>query len=527
MDILWLQRDCGLYIVGLFDTYEAAVSLGYPGRGLAYLLKRFVDFDADKKYQLADWRIRYVYFFTFIFVNETNFKGRPIPEEMFYYARSDTHYLLYIYDMIRNELLENSDRSNPELDLISQVLDRSKETSLRRHEKIAYDAEGGHGAFGWLNLLIKNSSGTFSKEQFAVFRAVHKWRDDVARREDEDPLFILPNGTLFDIARRLPPDPKALHSTFGHNTSHVAKREVADLFKVIAKAKAEGINGPSVVDVFRRTSTTSSVAIGAVAQSVFPQLRNSEKDNVLETEELVSQNSQLWGKVTLSSRWDEGSASVNKPAQSLHFSLPWAHMLEDVTIGTDQLPDIAKTASTEATDRLNAAPQAEPNVEEKVESEFTLKTGRKRKAPQSESEDEDDEIEIEESSKRNAAEEMEVDSEEEKAARKKAKKAEKLARKKEKVAAKKAAKRAARETKNFEGLPDGEAEEEEEDYQPFDYTQAQSVFNTKRGGANGKAGADAKAARFNPYTNAMMADGPKPARRMHGEKTGKSATFKR
>lgn len=525
MDILWLQRDCGLYIVGLFDTYEAAVSLGYPGRGLAYLLKRFVDFDADKKYQLADWRIRYVYFFTFIFVNETNFKGRPIPEEMFYYARSDTHYLLYIYDMIRNELLENSDRSNPELGLISQVLDRSKETSLRRHEKIAYDAEGGHGAFGWLNLLIKNSSGTFSKEQFAVFRAVHKWRDDVARREDEDPLFILPNGTLFDIARRLPPDPKALHSTFGHNTSHVAKREVAALFKVIAKAKAEGINGPSVVDVFRRTSTTSSVAIGAVAQSVFPQLRNSEKDNVLETEELVSQNSQLWGKVTLSSRWDEGSASVNKPAQSLHFSLPWAHMLEDVTIGTDQLPDIAETASTEATDRLNAASQAEPNGEEKVDSEFTLKTGRKRKAPQSESEEEDDEIEIE-SGKLNAVEEMEVDSEEEKAAKKKAKKAEKLARKKEKVAAKKAAKRAAREAKNFEGLPDGEAEEEE-DYQPFDYTQAQSVFNTKRGGANGKAGADAKAAKFNPYTNAMMADGPKPARRMHGEKTGKSATFKR
>lgn len=60
MDIIWLQRDCGLYIVGLFDTFEAACALQYPGRSLAYLLKRFVDFDADKKYQLADWRIRYV-----------------------------------------------------------------------------------------------------------------------------------------------------------------------------------------------------------------------------------------------------------------------------------------------------------------------------------------------------------------------------------------------------------------------------------------------------------------------------------
>lgn len=59
MDIIWLQRDLGLYVVGLFDTFHAAESLQYTSKSLAYLLKRFVDFDADKKYQLADWRIRY------------------------------------------------------------------------------------------------------------------------------------------------------------------------------------------------------------------------------------------------------------------------------------------------------------------------------------------------------------------------------------------------------------------------------------------------------------------------------------
>lgn len=58
MDIIWLQRDLGLYIVGLFDTYHASVALNYPQKSLAYLLKKFVDFDADKKYQMADWRIR-------------------------------------------------------------------------------------------------------------------------------------------------------------------------------------------------------------------------------------------------------------------------------------------------------------------------------------------------------------------------------------------------------------------------------------------------------------------------------------
>ena len=59
MDIVWLQRDLGLYVVGLFDTHYASRALGYAAGSLAYLLKKFIDFDADKKYQLADWRIRY------------------------------------------------------------------------------------------------------------------------------------------------------------------------------------------------------------------------------------------------------------------------------------------------------------------------------------------------------------------------------------------------------------------------------------------------------------------------------------
>lgn len=60
MDMVWLQRDLGLYVVNLFDTHFASDVLGYSGKSLAYLLKRFADFDADKKYQMADWRIRYV-----------------------------------------------------------------------------------------------------------------------------------------------------------------------------------------------------------------------------------------------------------------------------------------------------------------------------------------------------------------------------------------------------------------------------------------------------------------------------------
>lgn len=49
---------------------------------------------ADKKYQLADWRIR------------------PIPDEMLLYAKMDTHYLLYCYDVLRNKLHQQVSRCN-------------------------------------------------------------------------------------------------------------------------------------------------------------------------------------------------------------------------------------------------------------------------------------------------------------------------------------------------------------------------------------------------------------------------------
>lgn len=57
MDMQWLQRDLGIYVNGLFDTFFACQQL-YPKASLAFLLSKFVNFDADKRYQLADWRMR-------------------------------------------------------------------------------------------------------------------------------------------------------------------------------------------------------------------------------------------------------------------------------------------------------------------------------------------------------------------------------------------------------------------------------------------------------------------------------------
>lgn len=74
-DIVWLQQDFNLYIVNLFDTFHASKVLGsffftfspsrlthvfkdFPRHGLATLMEMYCDFIPDKRYQLADWRIR-------------------------------------------------------------------------------------------------------------------------------------------------------------------------------------------------------------------------------------------------------------------------------------------------------------------------------------------------------------------------------------------------------------------------------------------------------------------------------------
>ena len=41
MDMQWLQRDFGIYVVGMFDTGQAARVLELPSKGLAYLLSHY------------------------------------------------------------------------------------------------------------------------------------------------------------------------------------------------------------------------------------------------------------------------------------------------------------------------------------------------------------------------------------------------------------------------------------------------------------------------------------------------------
>lgn len=55
-------------------------------------------------------------------VNLTYTFCRPLPEAALKYARGDTHYLLYIYDQLRNALI---DKANGLTNLLQSVYTRS------------------------------------------------------------------------------------------------------------------------------------------------------------------------------------------------------------------------------------------------------------------------------------------------------------------------------------------------------------------------------------------------------------------
>lgn len=498
MDIVWLQRDLGLYIVGLFDTHHACRVLGYPGGSLAYLLKRFVDFDADKKYQMADWRIRYASP-TFVLISLT--PDRPLPDEMFFYARADTHYLLYIYDNLRNELVEKSDKTNPEEDRIENVLQKSKETSLLRFDRQIYDEKEGKGPGGWYNLLVK-TPGLFTNEQFAVFKAVHAWRDQIARKDDESINYVMPNHVIFTLAKLMPTDLVAVYGAV-HPISHNVKSRVNELLETIKSAKESGKDGPSMMDILRPDS------VGAIAKATRSE-RASESANLpnpvegADASPLRIDKSKFWGTAFGSSIWDLPTSGTKNLGLRLAVPLP--------PVTSDSLETYVS-----ATPNRPHNEQSSPSLipEEPFEDEsFIIKSAKKRKAEALTSSEDTNQSQPEGAS---GSYKISLDNDEEatakamKAARKAEKKAAKQQRKLEKALAE--GNGSAFETE----MPDVEDEE-----QDFDYSKADSVLHSKPKENPNKKGKNPKP--FDPYSKST--DAPGGMRRLQTERAGKSFTFK-
>lgn len=169
----------------------------------------FCNVKAKKEYQLADWRIR------------------PLPTELIEYARSDTHYLLYIYDRLRKELLRSG---NSAKNLLLAVLSRSRDLCKKTFFKTMF--------LSTKEAIYNRAPGAFSLEQLKVFDAVFEWRDEIAREEDESPGYVLPNKLLVLIAELMPQTAREVLSCCGDTAAPpLLKSHSATLAKLIADTK--------------------------------------------------------------------------------------------------------------------------------------------------------------------------------------------------------------------------------------------------------------------------------------------------
>ena len=218
MDVQWLQRDFGIYIVGMFDTGQAARVLELPRKGLAYLLDHYCGIKADKRFQLADWRIR------------------PLSDAMIEYARGDTHHLLYVYDRLRQQLdaVGLGDGSRPRVDLIKTTLDRSRDVCATLYDKPVTDQLTYH-----VDYRKNRDAGDLDLPRLAVYAALHSWRDKTSRTEDESIGYVMPRALLLRLAREAPTTPRSLLAVTRGDSPLVAKHsgEIVDL---IARAMAAG-----------------------------------------------------------------------------------------------------------------------------------------------------------------------------------------------------------------------------------------------------------------------------------------------
>ncbi|MCJ1244591.1 exosome nuclease subunit [Trapelia coarctata] len=508
MDIIWLQRDLGLYVVGLFDTFHASNSLGYPQHSLAYLLSKFVNFDAQKKYQMADWRIR------------------PLPEEMFNYARSDTHFLLYIYDNMRNELIDKSNASDDGNCLIDVVLEESKKVALKKYDRPIYDVQRGTGATGWYNMLLRTPA-LFTRQQFAVFRAVHQWRDDLARRYDESVNVIMQKNAIFNIAREMPVDLPALLGC-SHPISASMRQHADELLGVIRRSKASGINGPELKDLLKEISASTEPTTGKVVTRKPQQTPQAVRSQLVpvfpidqNAQSMRSEHSTFWGLTTNDRIWSSLYDPRFVPRQpEIRLALPLPQLTAEVfSSGNDRIQEDAETTLANPGSRGEHRYVKERKV---AESEvFVIKDlvgNRKRKAMELQETTEEATVTNPgrtpaTSNGNSSAMELSLNiSSSELAATEKA----------ERKAARKAQKKAQKaRQKQDDAQSKSNAEKYWEDVEePFDYNQAPSVLHAK---PNRREQAGQKKA-FDPYSKSLNA--PKGMRKSKKEIAGRSSIQK-
>jgi ribonuclease D len=225
MDIKWLQRDFGVYVVNLFDTHKAIQHLGRSPFTFASLLQRYCNETTDKEFQLADWRVR------------------PLSHDMTKYARRDTHFLLYIADRLMQDIISRAkeENKNPREELV-HVFNMSKDVSLLQFRKPQLFSRQFYS-------LYETQSNIWSSSRMGLFKELWTWRNTKAREDDESETYVLNTNFLLELVSKLPTTMSAvanLRRKFTRKTTECMSELLSLIARYEERIKTEDSEGKSV-----------------------------------------------------------------------------------------------------------------------------------------------------------------------------------------------------------------------------------------------------------------------------------------
>jgi ribonuclease D len=211
-DLLVMKRDFDFRFANLFDTMVAARILGWEKVGLGNLLEAEFGVRLEKKFQKRDWG------------------RRPLPQAMLNYACMDTHYLIRLRNILRDEL------------------NRMNRLTLAMEDFQRLSQLDGNGPTPQpTNIWRMNGSRDLTPQQATVLKLLAEYRQRRAEKIDK-PLFkVIDDKTLVEIAAREPKTLQDLGKIRGMSESQVRRHGKAILAAVRRGIESEPTYRPKRV----------------------------------------------------------------------------------------------------------------------------------------------------------------------------------------------------------------------------------------------------------------------------------------
>ena len=204
-DLICLKRDYGFTFANIFDTMVGARNLGWKRTGLGNILQEQFDVKVNKKYQRANWG------------------KRPLDQKQLDYARTDTHYLIQLRNLIYEELKRMG------------RWDMAKE-QFRQALNVTIPEPNDPILACWRS--CRNAK--LNERQRTVLYEICRYREDYAQRINRPPFKVLSKQIMVNTAEVSPQNYHELQQVQGLKGRNL-KRHAKGLLKAVERGLSRPI----------------------------------------------------------------------------------------------------------------------------------------------------------------------------------------------------------------------------------------------------------------------------------------------